>query len=478
MAQNQSDFPQPGQELATTTPQAPIDQDGDITAAPTDHAETLNSIQHPPQPARRNTPPLDEYDRLIWCGLYRGDLDPRIYLAVYCELPQSSFAMPPPAPRKTIPKDRFAQVFGAYKTQTYHDPASRGPGTHTIRSLAWNPTGGLIATGSADRTLRIWNPDRPHFKYSTELRGHTAGIEKVLFNPIKESELASCSSDGTVRIWDVRSKNCVSRIDVGGEAFTLSWSADGSVLVAGRKDDVLIPISVESASTPVIIQPADGTAPAPTPTAPATTTFKALTPQPQSVQTNGTAFAHNTDPDGLTLFVTTGEGTVKIIDYSSFSTLHTLHAHTSSCLSVSLSPTARYLATGGSDALISLWDTTDWICKRTVSSTNGGAVRGVSWSFDGRFVVGACDEPGCGGSGLEIFHAETGESVFTIPTPGGGGAANGMGPSVGGLPAMSSISVPAVEWHPSRYWLAYSVTAEGIGSTTAGLRIVGAAGEK
>lgn len=104
-----------------------------------------------------------------------------------------------------------------------------------IRTIAWNPTGQLIATGSADRTLRIWNPERAQVKYSTDLRGHTAGIEKVLFNPVRDSELASCSSDGTVRFWDVRSKTCVSRLDVGGEAFTLSWSADGSTMVVGRK---------------------------------------------------------------------------------------------------------------------------------------------------------------------------------------------------------------------------------------------------
>lgn len=115
---------------------------------------------------------------------------------------------------------------------------------------------------------------------------------------------------------------------------------------------------------------------------------------------------------------------------------------------------------GGSDALISLWDTTDWICRRTLSSENSGAIRGVSWSFDGRFICGACDEPGCGGNGLEIFHAESGESVYTVPTPGGVNA-----------------GVPAVAWHPSRYWLAYSTTADGPGSAGAGgLKIVGAAG--
>lgn len=93
----------------------------------------------------------------------------------------------------------------------------------------------MIATGAADRTLRIWNPDRPDTRYSTELRGHSSGIEKVAFNPARESELASCSSDGTVRFWDVRSKTCVSRLDVGGEAFTLAWDADGKVLMVGRK---------------------------------------------------------------------------------------------------------------------------------------------------------------------------------------------------------------------------------------------------
>ncbi|KAL4787253.1 WD40-repeat-containing domain protein [Aspergillus varians] len=356
--------------------------------------------------------------------------------------------MAPPR-RNLLPKDRFSFAFGSLRTQSYHDPAAKGPGSHTIRSIAWNPTGQLIATGSADRTLRIWNPERSQPRYSTELRGHTAGIEKVLFNPARDSELASCSSDGTVRIWDVRSKACVSRLEVGAEAFTLSWSADGNVLIAGRKDDTLVPISVESPSSPNILGGASKSA-----------TYKTLDSHPQPIQTNATTFSnHISTPDSpdLQLFATTGEGTVKIISYPSFETLHTLHAHTSACLSIAVAPTGRYLAIGGSDALISLWDTTEWICRRTVSSSNGGAVRGVSFSFDGRFVCGACDEVGCGGNGIEIFHAETGESVHTVGMGGG-----------------SNTGISAVAWHPSRYWLAYSTTPDFLGP--GGLRIVGAAG--
>ncbi|OOQ90981.1 WD repeat-containing protein [Penicillium brasilianum] len=369
-----------------------------------------------------------------------------------------------PAPRRDLlAKEHFAFVFGGVKTQSYYDPASKGPGSHTLRTLAWNPTGQLIATGSADRTLRIWNPERPAIKYSTELRGHSAAVEKVLFNPVRDAELASCSTDGTVRFWDVRSKTCVSRLDVGGEAFTLSWSADGSTMVVGRKDDTLIPISVQSPSSPTILSHGGATNGISSigGSKPSSSTYTALTPHPQPIQTNATSFSNHvatpTSPD-LHLFATTGEGTVKIMSYPSFDILHTLHAHTSACMAISLAPTGRYLAVGGSDALISLWDTTDWICRRTLSSANGGSIRGVSWSFDGRFICGACDEPFCGGNGLEIFHAETGESVYTIPTTG------------------VNVGVPAVAWHPSRYWLAYSTNHDGPGSGSGGLKIVGAAG--
>ncbi|KAJ6017636.1 hypothetical protein N7451_001015 [Penicillium sp. IBT 35674x] len=333
--------------------------------------------------------------------------------------------MAPGSRRDLLTKEHFAFVFGGVKTQSYHDPVAKGPGSHTIRTLAWNPAGQLIATGSANKTLRIWNPERPNVRYSTELRGHTSVVEKVLFNPVRDAELASCSADGTVRFWDVRSKTCVSRLDVGGEAFTLSWSADGSTMIVGRK--------LSQTSTGRYFNPhirsidlfphllSNGTGAFNGPSTdltskPGPSTYTALPSHPQPVQTNATTFSnHIATPDfpDLHLFLTTGEGRVKIVSYPSFEPIHTLNAHTSACNAIALAPTGRYLAVGGSDALISLWDTTDWICRRTLSSENGGAIRGVSWSFDGRFICGASDEPDATSSGLEIFHAETGIGLLT-----------------------------------------------------------------
>ncbi|KAL8966907.1 MAG: hypothetical protein Q9197_005723 [Variospora fuerteventurae] len=363
--------------------------------------------------------------------------------------------MAPALPRKAVPKDRFPALFATLKTQTYHDPSTRGPGSHTIRTIAWNPTGHLIATGSSDRSIRIWNPEKPQVKNSTELRGHTGAIQRVAWNPTKEAELASVSTDGTCRFWDVRTRTCIASIPLGDEGVTVGWASDGSLALVVRRDDLLIPICLHPDSPP--------------------TAGKSL---PQSVQTNQTIFNPVGSP--TTLLLTTGEGSVKICSWppssttaaaaanggtplhhsaqtpsrsttpvppgssASLQTLHTLHAHTSACISLALSPTSRYLAIGGSDALISLYDTHDWICRRTLSSLSG-SVKTVSFSWDGSYIIGGSDE----GTGIDIAHAETGEIVARIET---------------------SMPAPCVSWHPNgKYWIAYS-------GDPAGLKIVGAAG--
>ena len=156
----------------------------------------------------------------------------------------------------------------------------------------------------------------------------------------------------------------------------------------------------------------------------------------QDVQTNQIAFCNS----GNKIFLTTGEGRVKILSYPDFRPVFhnryepfapfVLNGHTSSCLSVDMQPTGRHIATGGSDSIIALWDTTDWICQRTLIEMTG-PVRSISFSFDGSYIVGGSDE----GAGLEIAHTETGDYVHTVKT---------AGPS------------PVVAWHPSRYQLAYT----------------------
>jgi THO complex subunit 3 len=100
-----------------------------------------------------------------------------------------------------------------------------------------------------------------------------------------------------------------------------------------------------------------------------------------SVDTNHMAFCWS----GEKVFLPTTEGKIRILSYPDLEpVLHANHAvkdgestefmlqgHTASCLTTELSPTGRYLATGGADSIIALFDTKDWICQRTVSRMVG-----------------------------------------------------------------------------------------------------------
>lgn len=94
---------------------------------------------------------------------------------------------------------------------------------------------------------------------------------------------------------------------------------------------------------------------------------------------------------GEKVFVPTRDGRIRILSYPELEpVLHLNHAtgpgestefmlkgHTAACLTVELSPTGKYLATGGADSIVALFDTKDWLCQRTITRLSG-PVRNIS----------------------------------------------------------------------------------------------------
>ena len=71
----------------------------------------------------------------------------------------------------------------------------------SINVLTLYPDGKTLATGSADKTIQLWNnadTDKPLYT----LTGHTEGITAIDF-AVDAKLLASGSSDKTVRLWDL-----------------------------------------------------------------------------------------------------------------------------------------------------------------------------------------------------------------------------------------------------------------------------------
>src|SRR6266849_285299 len=71
--------------------------------------------------------------------------------------------------------------------------------TALVYSVAFSPDGSLLASGSHDQTIRVWNP--ADGKPIRELKGHTGIVDSIAFSPDGKL-LASGSADKTVRLWD------------------------------------------------------------------------------------------------------------------------------------------------------------------------------------------------------------------------------------------------------------------------------------
>lgn len=72
--------------------------------------------------------------------------------------------------------------------------------THYVAQVAWSPDGTRLATGSHDKTIRLW--DAATGKELATLSGHIGHVSDVAWSP-DGKRLASTGDDGTVRIWKV-----------------------------------------------------------------------------------------------------------------------------------------------------------------------------------------------------------------------------------------------------------------------------------
>jgi WD domain, G-beta repeat len=101
--------------------------------------------------------------------------------------------------------------------------------TDIAMALAFSPDERMLASGSLDGSLKLWDVESGALLWSG---WQTQGTAWLAFTP-DGSLLASGGHEGTVRLWDPKLGTALQELPHPGTVFSLAWSPDGHLLASG-----------------------------------------------------------------------------------------------------------------------------------------------------------------------------------------------------------------------------------------------------
>ena len=227
--------------------------------------------------------------------------------------------------------------------------------TSYVSSVAYHPDGKTLASGSKDKTIKLW--DLATGEEQATLEGHTDDVYSVAYSPDGKI-LASCSKDATIKLWDAKTRTGKGTLKGhGGGVSCLAFSPDKTTLASGSADQTIKLTDVATGKE-----------------------RHRLTGHTQMVWS--VAF----NPDGKTLASGSDDQTIKLWDVQTGKERATLKGHTLRVTSAAFSPDGTTLASGSEDETIKLWDVAEgkeWITLKG----HKGFVESVAFSPDGRTLA-------------------------------------------------------------------------------------------
>jgi serine/threonine protein kinase len=227
--------------------------------------------------------------------------------------------------------------------------------SNVVWSVAYSPDGRYLASGSWDKTIKIWEVATG--KQLRTLTGHSDWVNLVVYSP-DGRYLASGGDDKTIKIWEVATgKQLRTLTGHSNMVWSVAYSPDGRYLASGDGDNTIKIWEVATGKE-----------------------LRTLTGHSDPV------LSVVYSPDGRYLASGSYDKTIKIWEVATGRELRTLAVHTDLVSSVAYSPDGRYLASGSWDKTIKIWEVATGKELRTLTG-HSREVMSVVYSPDGRYLA-------------------------------------------------------------------------------------------